>query len=103
MALIKCPECGNDVSSTTYRCPHCGYMVKAPERTMVGKIFEVVFEAFNFIMVLIFLSMFFGLIGSGDGSGTAGFAGTVVLFVVWIVLGLPLGIMSYITRPKAGN
>jgi DNA-directed RNA polymerase subunit RPC12/RpoP len=103
MALIKCPECGKEVSNTTYRCPHCGYMVKVPERTIVGKIFEFVFEAFNFIMILIFLSMFFGLIGSEDGAGIAGLAGTVVLFVVWIVVGLPLGLMYYITRPKISN
>lgn len=103
MALIKCPECGKDVSSTTYRCPHCGYMVKTPERTAIGKIFEFVFGAFNFVMVLLFFSMFFGLIGSGDGAGVAGFAGTIVLLVVWVVVGLPLGIMSYITRAKVGG
>ena len=25
MALIKCPECGNDVSDQANACPHCGY------------------------------------------------------------------------------
>lgn len=103
MALIECPECGKEVSSTTYRCPHCGYMVKAPERTFIGKIFEFLFEAFNVVMVLIFISMFFGLVGSGDGAGTAGFAGTIVLFVIWVIIGLPLGIMYYITKPKISN
>ena len=24
MALIKCPECGKDVSDKAVRCPHCG-------------------------------------------------------------------------------
>lgn len=100
MALIKCPECGKDVSNTTYRCPHCGYIVKEPQRTAIGKIFEFLFEAFNVVMVLIFISMFFGLVGSGDGSGVAGVAGTIVLLVIWVVVGLPLGIMSYITRAK---
>lgn len=103
MALIKCPECGKDVSSTTYRCPHCGFMVKVPERSAIGKVFEFIFGAFNFVMALLFISMFFGLIGSGDGSGIAGFAGTIVLLVIWVVVGLPLGIMSYITRAKVGN
>ena len=27
MALIKCPECGQDVSTSAYACPHCGYPV----------------------------------------------------------------------------
>lgn len=29
MALIRCPECGQAVSSTAYACPHCGFSVAA--------------------------------------------------------------------------
>lgn len=28
MALIKCPECGREVSSEAPTCPHCGYQLK---------------------------------------------------------------------------
>ena len=28
MALIKCPECNNDVSDKTEKCPKCGYEFK---------------------------------------------------------------------------
>ncbi|MCM1024654.1 MAG: zinc ribbon domain-containing protein [Prevotella sp.] len=28
MALIKCPECGNNVSDSASNCPLCGYPVK---------------------------------------------------------------------------
>lgn len=28
MALIKCPECNNDVSNSANSCPHCGYNIK---------------------------------------------------------------------------
>lgn len=27
MALIKCPECNNDVSTKAISCPHCGYPI----------------------------------------------------------------------------
>lgn len=27
MALIKCPECGKEVSSSARSCPHCGYQI----------------------------------------------------------------------------
>ncbi|MBE6551907.1 MAG: hypothetical protein E7665_07215 [Ruminococcaceae bacterium] len=27
MALIRCGECGNEVSSIARTCPHCGYYV----------------------------------------------------------------------------
>lgn len=34
MALIKCPECGKDVSDTIESCIHCGFVLKkAEERT----------------------------------------------------------------------
>ena len=28
MSLIKCPECGNDVSDSAQSCPKCGYPIK---------------------------------------------------------------------------
>lgn len=28
MALIKCPECGHEISDKTTQCPHCGYVLK---------------------------------------------------------------------------
>ena len=39
MALIKCPECGKDVSDSCERCIHCGYSInKCPEcGTLVSK------------------------------------------------------------------
>ena len=27
MAMIKCPECGQNVSDKAATCPHCGYAV----------------------------------------------------------------------------
>lgn len=28
MAIIKCPECGQQMSDNTKTCPHCGYNIK---------------------------------------------------------------------------
>ena len=28
MALIKCPECGKEISDTAMNCPNCGYELK---------------------------------------------------------------------------
>ena len=28
MALIKCPECGKEISDTSNQCIHCGYVFK---------------------------------------------------------------------------
>ena len=32
MALIKCQECGEEISDQAAVCPHCGYPVKKIER-----------------------------------------------------------------------
>jgi DNA-directed RNA polymerase subunit RPC12/RpoP len=34
MALMKCLECGGDVSSEAQSCPHCGVLVKKPKPPM---------------------------------------------------------------------
>ena len=28
MAIIKCPECGHDVSNKASSCPNCGYILE---------------------------------------------------------------------------
>lgn len=33
MAMIKCKECGKDISNQATSCPHCGVPVKKPART----------------------------------------------------------------------
>ncbi len=35
MALIKCPECGKEVSSMATNCPNCGYAISANSGDMV--------------------------------------------------------------------
>lgn len=35
MALITCPECGKEISSTVSKCPHCGYEVKKDEKVTI--------------------------------------------------------------------
>lgn len=34
MALIKCPECGKEISDTTPSCPHCGYQLSTVTSTV---------------------------------------------------------------------
>lgn len=42
MAMIKCPECGKDISDTAASCPNCGYVIKTKpidiSPTMVPKL-----------------------------------------------------------------
>lgn len=50
MALIKCPECNNDISELAKSCPHCGYRIKNPKDMRNRKILIVSLAA---LMVLI--------------------------------------------------
>jgi len=101
MALVKCPECGKEVSSTAYKCPNCSYVLNKPKRGVTGTIFKFLFILFNLIMII----WIFGVLTlqSSDGAdlGAAKAMGTGMLIFIWILIGLPLGIMNYITRPKA--
>lgn len=38
MALIKCPECGKQVSSTAASCPHCGAPIAERPGDVAGEI-----------------------------------------------------------------
>jgi hypothetical protein len=37
MAIVKCRECGKDVSSQAETCPHCGIRAPAPHKTNAAR------------------------------------------------------------------
>lgn len=50
MALIKCPDCGKEMSSTTPTCPHCGYQPRPSYTRLAG------FLALAFILLAAILA-----------------------------------------------
>lgn len=62
MSLIKCHECGNEVSTEAKTCPKCGAKVKKPT-SLIAKVFAVVI-GLGFIGAIVSG-------GSGGGSSTA--------------------------------
>lgn len=36
MALIKCPECGKEISDAAESCPNCGYPIKGQQALALG-------------------------------------------------------------------
>lgn len=42
MALIKCPECGKEVSDTTKKCVHCGYRLTRNQRYAEIKLTHII-------------------------------------------------------------
>ena len=75
MALIKCPECGKEVSTAAKICPHCGFPMefrnetKTDENTIslytfsLQKSFRFPIGAFILIEILIGINLGFGFVG----------------------------------------
>lgn len=47
MALIKCPECGKDISSLAEHCIYCGYPLNKSLDDSNNKLYKVVFYGFK--------------------------------------------------------
>lgn len=84
MALIKCPECGKEVSSTAKSCPNCGHPIapeKVVEKTVIkekkkGSCLSKIVIAIIVIAALAAIASNLGnneepqKVGSGENSGT---------------------------------
>lgn len=61
MALIKCPECGKDVSDTAKMCPHCGYKIKISKSILLlldDTMNFVISEILNIVLIIVGTFMF---------------------------------------------
>ncbi len=50
MAMIKCPECGNEISSDAISCPQCGKKIKG---TGIEGIIDSGASAFVYILAIV--------------------------------------------------
>jgi hypothetical protein len=108
MPLIKCPECQTEVSDTAYDCSKCGYQIRKPSRSLLGKIIKWAFVGFN---VLMLAWVFFGVQGASQNIDTLSGAekagatigtglGAMLLIVIWVLGDIILGLFVLFTRPK---
>ena len=54
MALMKCKECGKEISSKAEFCPHCGFVYKKGKGTK-KVVFTTIITVFSIIIVLILI------------------------------------------------
>lgn len=107
MAIVKCPECGHEVSDTATKCPSCGKVLRKPKRSIIGKIFLWIFYLFNAIM-LIWLVTGLGSVSeiettnqyeeAGAAIGTG--IGVMFLLTIWVIGDIITGLLAFFTRPK---
>lgn len=93
MALIKCPECGKDVSDRANSCPHCGYpfttihkeVKKREEKPISDKTIIIP----NFILGILGILMLVGILRSKGG--IAGNINAAIVSVL-IILGATVAV-----------
>lgn len=111
MALINCPECSTEVSDTALKCPKCGVQLRKAKRSIFGKIIKWIFIGFNILMTLWLIdgtcavsktvsnlpSSGVEQAGAAIGTGIA----AMMLFTIWVIGDIILGILTLLTRPKS--
>lgn len=58
MALIKCSECGKEISTTAERCPHCGYCTNHGRSVVETKALLVKWGVFVILIIIGFVMIF---------------------------------------------
>jgi len=109
MVSFSCPSCEGRVSPKAFDCPHCGHPIKKPKRGFFGKIFKWLLIIFNLLMIFWIFSYFSSLGeltegASSDaeraGAAIGGTIGTGLIFAIWVVGDIILGLAALMTRPR---
>ncbi len=108
--LVKCSECGAEVSDTALKCPQCGKQLRKPKRGVMGKIFLWLFYLFNILMLIWFVGgmnsaseIASQATSEAERAGAAigtGIGATFVLFI-WAIGDIITGLLAFMSRPKA--
>lgn len=57
MAMIKCPECGVEISDKAKKCPHCGYPIKKSKGRRISQIIICTLVVIIVIIIVLFLAL----------------------------------------------
>jgi predicted butyrate kinase (DUF1464 family) len=89
MALIKCSECGKDISDKAAACPGCGAPISTaePSSALIAETTRTVrvvraglrYEAIGFFLIL--GAIVVGLAGASGFAGFLGFVGFIVFMI----------------------
>lgn len=74
MSLIKCPECGKEVSSSAVNCPSCGHPISAVNKTTVVKEKKkgsCLSKILSFFLVIFIVVMILALTDDSEESTTS--------------------------------
>ena len=97
MALIKCPDCGRDISDTAVSCPNCGHPIniinQASQKPVVIEKTSKQWKIVKLVSVIVFIigiMVFFGNYDDKKGMsdiGTAAGASLALMGLLGILIG----------------
>ena len=101
MAIIRCPECNNNVSDTARTCPHCGYKLKeeAPIVEAAKDYYVTIYAILAIIPIIIFMLAPI-ILGAVLASVRVTLWPIVLLGIVTIPLGVFFLIKIFLKRDK---
>ena len=84
MALINCPECGNQMSDTAKKCPHCGYKTKKINKKIILGIILAIIGIIAFVFTEFFLAEAYWESGDVYISDRYRFTLSIILFICMV-------------------
>lgn len=108
VAMINCPSCNHQVSTSALSCPSCGAVLRKAKRGFFGKLVMFAFWGFNILMVAWIWGGTQSAVESSQGLTGAEAAGAAIgtgigvtlLVMIWVIGAIILGLMALLTRPK---
>ena len=93
MALIRCPECGKEISSTCLCCPHCGYSLTKPApKRILPTAFRT--SASGWLAFFCVLSFILGFFFGGAGILMMVYFAIEPSFLVFLIAGILFFVLS---------
>lgn len=77
MALIKCPECGKEISDKAIACPECGCPMNDQKPVVVRKDYKARAKAFTIAGIIVFLLT--GVVAIANSSKMSGLKARYVM------------------------
>lgn len=95
MSLIKCPECGKEISSKATKCPNCGRSMKSNNRLAIaGMILGIISLILSFTNIGIYfaaIAFLMSVISMGQDNkpkvlSIIGISTSIIVAVIWLIV-----------------
>ena len=108
MAIIKCPECGKEVSDKAKVCPNCAYPIAELNSSKLystyqnkndssSKEFDLGQIAVCILLVIVVFAIFISIMSQAASLGAGPY---IIWFIIWMIYALSVGLLQSIFPKK---